>query len=492
MSQPPTAAPLTVVSVSAEVAPWSKVGGLADVASALPVALAERGHRVLGVAPRHAAYDDAWDTGLTARFGLFGQRHEVRFFHARVDGVDRVFVDHPAIRRGGVYGTDQGGYADNLLRFALLSRAALVAPALLPGFSLPTDGADTVFLAHDWHAGLVPLYLAARYRHHGLLSRARSILVVHNLAHQGRYAPGVLPGLDLEARWRSVLDMDGHVNVLKGGIAAADRVATVSPRYAHEITTPEHGFGLDPILRMRGPVPDGIRNGLDTRSWDPATDPHLPANFSADDLSGKAACKAALQQELGLPVDPTAPLVGCVGRLDAQKGIDVLLPVLPWLRDQGAQVVVLGSGSPLLQDALRRVNGDRVRVRIGFDGPLSRRITAASDLFVVPSRFEPCGLTQIQAMRYGAVPVVAGTGGLFDTVPPYDPVHQQGHGFRAWPGSAESLRHAFGDALYTWRHWPDSFAGLRDRGMRHDWSWNLPAAAWEQAMTAALDAPAWA
>ncbi|RME21690.1 MAG: glycogen synthase [Deltaproteobacteria bacterium] len=485
------AAPLTIISVSAEVAPWSKVGGLADVAAALPVALARRGHRVIGVAPRYAPYDIAWDTRRTARFGLFGAEHEVRCFHARIDGVDRVFIGHPALSRGGIYGDEHGVYGDNDLRFALLSRAAIEAVALL-GLSLPDDGADTIVLAHDWHAALATVYLAARYRHHGRLVRARSLLAIHNLAHQGVFSRDRFAGLDLEEHWWPTLDMGGDVNFLKAGIMAADRLVTVSPTYAAEIRRPEHGWGLDGLLRMRAPVLDGIRNGLDTEAWNPRTDPYLPAHYDLDDLSGKAACKAALQRELSLAEDPTVPLVVFIGRLDAQKGVDLLLSAVPWLRREGAQLVVLGTGDPGLEQRLREVGDDRIRPIIDFSSALAHRLTAAADVQVVPSRFEPCGLTQLQAMRYGAVPVVAATGGLVDTVQPYDPIADQGTGWHFRAGDADDLVRALGDALYTFRQWPEAFRGLVRRGMARDWSWAEPAAAWEARMRDALAVPPWA
>lgn len=484
------AAPLTIVSVSAEVAPWSKVGGLADVAASLPAALARRGHHVIGVAPRYREYDGAWDTRRTARFGLFGRLHEVSYFHTRVGEVDRIFVDHPVLRRGGIYGDQHGVYGDNLLRFALLSRAAMEAPYSV-GLEMPGDGQDTVFLAHDWHAALVPLYLSARYRAHGLRTRARSVLAIHNLAHQGIYGRGEYPGLDLEPRWWPAMEMGGNMNLLKAGIVSADRVATVSRRYAQEICAPDGGFGLDGILRMRAPVVQGITNGLDVQDWDPSTDTHLAARYQVSDLAGKAACKSALQAELGLVQDPAVPLVGFVGRLDWQKGVDLLLGALPWLREQGAQLVVLGSGDPNLEAALRRAEGPSVKAWIGFSSRLAHRFTAGCDLLVVPSRFEPCGLTQVQAMRYGTVPVVAATGGLVDTVQAYDPMAQTGTGWLFHPGSVDDLVLALGNALYTWRHWPDSFKAIARRGMAKEWSWDAPAAEYEAMMRIALATEAW-
>jgi len=481
--------PLRFISVSAEVTPWSKVGGLADVAQALPVALARRGHQVIAVTPRYRDYADAWDTRRTARFGLFGQVHEVRYFHAEIDGVHRIFIDHPVLARGGVYADENGVFGDNLLRFALLSRAAIEAPHHV-GLELPEEGRDTVLMAHDWHGALAAVYLAARYRHFGVLQRARSMLVIHNMAHQGVYAPDAFSGLDLERSWWPTMEMGGVLNLLKGGIMAADRVVTVSPRYADEIRSPEGGFGLDPLLRLRGPVVGGVVNGLDTQAWDPAHDPHLVAPYDAGNLAGKAACKAAIQAELGLPVDAGVPLVAFVGRLDAQKGLDLLLAVRDWLVSQGAQLAVLGSGDPRLEDAMRRAQGPTVRAHIGFSGPMAHRLTAGADILVVPSRFEPCGLTQVQAMRYGTVPVVAATGGLVDTVQPYEPFAQTGTGWLFAPGSAGDLARALGEALYTWRHWRDSFQDIARRGMARDASWDAPAAAYEAMARESLAWPA--
>jgi len=514
MSSPLVKPPLTIISVSAEVAPWSKVGGLAEVAAALPIALARRGHRVIGVAPGYHMGESALPLSAaadaTAQFDLFGDQHQVGYRCAQVDGVQRVFIDHPALGRGGVYGDAQGLFGDNLLRFTLLSRAALDAPRAL-GLDLGEQGADTVFLAHDWHAALVPVYLSAHYRCRGAMVRARSLLTIHNLAYQGQAARSVFADLGLDPRWLQTLEMGQDINLLKAGIVAADRVNTVSARYAQDICTVEAGCGLDGVLRMRGPVVDAITNGLDTDAWDPSTDAMLPARYTADDLAGKAACKAALQAELGLAVDPGVPLVGFIGRLDWQKGVDLLLQAVPALARMGAQLVVLGSGDPGLEQALRAATSPTVRPWIGFSARLAHVVTAACDLMVVPSRFEPCGLTQVQAMRYGTVPVVAATGGLIDTVAPFDPLsavpgpalaagpdgrsappRSAGSGWLFQPGSADDLVLALGNAIHVWRDWPDSFQAIMRRGMQADWSWDRPAAAYEELMRRALASNPWA
>lgn len=472
---------MNIVGVSAELAPWSKAGGLGEVAGALPIALAARGHRVMTVSGRYKAYEDAWNTGITASFYLFGQIHTVQYHHARVAGVDRVFVDHPAIQRGGVYGDDRGGYGDNAFRFALLCRAAIEAPRLIP-LDGTTYGEDVVFWANDWHGALLPVFLKALYRNVGLFTRAPVLLGLHNLAHQGTVTSDTFDGLDLSGRWYPALDMSGNMNTLKGGLVTAERIVTVSPSYAEEVRTAEGGWGLDGVLRARAGDLRGVLNGIDVADWDPAADRHLPAHFSADDLTGKAACKAALQRELGLPVRKDVPLLGFVGRLDHQKGVDLIKSMMPWLMSQNVQIVMLGSGSPQLESFLRdseRVWPHAARGWVGFSTPMAHKVVAASDILLMPSRFEPCGLSQLHALRYGTVPVVHATGGLKDTVEHYNPYRHTGTGWAFSSPTPEALAEATAYAIRTWRHYPDAFRGLQRRGMAVDVSWDRSAEAYE-------------
>ncbi len=480
---------MNIVAVSAEVAPWSKVGGLADVVDALPVALAARGHRVMTVSGRYKPYEDAWDTGLELNFHLFGEDHRLRVFHGKTRGVDRVFIDHPAIRRGGVYGDTGGSYADNQLRFALLCRAAIESARWLALDGEPY-GEDVAFWTNDWHGGLLPVYLRALYRNVGLFTRAPVLLGLHNLAHQGVFPASTADGLDLPRRWYPTLDMDGAVNTMKAGLVTAERVVTVSPTYAEEIRTPEGGWGLDGLLRARAADVRGVLNGIDTEDWDPATDRHIAAPFSVDDLSGKALCKAALQRELGLPVREDVPLLGFVGRLDPQKGMDLIRDAFHWLMAQGVQIVLLGSGSAALEGFLReieRVWPQQARGWVGFSTPVAHRIIAGSDLLLMPSRFEPCGLSQLHALRYGTPPVVRATGGLKDTVQPYDPSQESGNGWSFVDPSGEALAQALRWALITWRDYPGSFREIQRRGMTQDLSWDRAAAAYEALFQEAAD-----
>ncbi|GLC74455.1 hypothetical protein PLESTF_001514700 [Pleodorina starrii] len=519
--------PRDLVFVTAEAAPWSKTGGLGDVMGALPRALAARGHRVMVVSPRYLAastegrYAGLTDTGVRARLDLGrpggggggggGGVHEVGYFHTHRDGVDWVFVDHMSYHREGTpYGNEYGTYGDNLFRFSLLALAACEAPLLLHigGFrsgsppGLPYGQAVT-FIANDWHAGLVPVYVAAKYRRHGVYREARCVLALHNLAHQGAHPPHCFGSLGLPGEWYGALEWVQTpgagaggtagsperiptINVLKAALVTSDRLVTVSPAYAWEITAGEprsanttttnnnnntssgssgnaanvlapaaktaasapaavatgplgagavvaggasggggggrvedHGMGLGSLLRQRAAELAGIVNGIDTGEWDPRTDPYLPRNYHEGSLGGKGLCKAALQQSLGLPPDPAAPLLGFIGRLDYQKGPDLVLQALPKLVAAGCQVVLLGSGAADYEEAFRAAAASypaNVRAHVGFSVPLSHRILAAADILLMPSRFEPCGLNQLYAMRYGTVPVAHGTGGLRDTI----------------------------------------------------------------------------
>jgi starch synthase len=487
---------LQICSVSAEHAPWSKTGGLGDVAAALPPALAARGHRVLCVSPRYKPWPEAWDTGLRLRFPLFGAVQEVGLFHHQAHGVDLLFVDHPAICRGGIYGDDRGGYGDNLFRFALLCRAAIEAARRFPltanGGGPPlADAGPLRFLTHDWHAGLLPVYLRAHYQAHGLLRDARVVHVIHNLAHQGQFSFQDWWGLDLADRWAPTLDMGGVMNCMKAALVSADKVCAVSPSYAREITDPSQGFGLDGILRARGADLTGVVNGIDPLEWDPRADRHLPQTYGPEALGegprpgptgGKAATKAALQAELGLPVRADLPLLGFIGRLTGQKGIDLLEAVGPWLARQPAQLCLLGTGEPRYEAVFRELAARHPRAiaaRVGFDVGLAHRITGGSDILLMPSRFEPCGLNQLYALAYGTVPVVHATGGLRDTVRSFDPGADQGTGWAFSPADAGAFQQAITFALETWHRWPQSFRAMARRGMAEDHGWVASAAAYE-------------
>ncbi len=476
---------MNVVVVAAEVAPWSKTGGLGDVCGALPRALAARGHRVITVAPRYKEYPDAVDTGVSLRIFLFGHLHEARCFLAVRDGVHHVFIDHPSYRRPGIYGDASGTYGDNLFRFALLSRAAIEVPARV----LLSDGApmgeDVVFHVNDWHASLVPLYLESLYRPAGRFPGAGTVLGLHNVGHHGTFSAEQFDGLDVPPRWWPALDYSGNINSLKTGITLARKLVAVSPTYAREITS-GLGFGLDGLLAARGADLSGVLNGVDD-AWDPATDRHLAATYTADDLTGKATCKAALQRELGLPARPDVPLFGLIARLDHQKGVDLVAQAAPWLLAHDVQLVMLGSGASQLEAFFRESEHrwpNKARGWVGFNEGLAHRIEAGADMFLMPSRFEPCGLNQMYSMRYGTIPIVHATGGLADTVETFDPQNDRGTGWAFRRYDVEAFVEAIGWAMLTFRSYPQAWKGLQRRGMTRDWSWGRAAAEYERVYAA--------
>jgi starch synthase len=476
---------MKLVVVAAEVAPWSKTGGLGDVCGALPRALASRGHTVMTVAPRYKDYPDAWDTGVRVRIFLFGALHEVGYFQTVHDGVHHLFVDHVSFRRPGIYGDSHGTYADNLFRFALLSRAAIEAPARVPlaegpGAGVPM-GEDVVFHVNDWHTSLVPLYLEALYRPAGRFPGVGTVLGLHNVGHHGTFSAEEFVGLDVAPRWWPALDFGGNINALKTGIVLSRKLVAVSPTYAREITE-GLGFGLDGLLHARRHDLHGVLNGVDD-AWNPATDTHIAANFDVDDLGGKVECKAALQQELGLPVRPEVPLLGLIARLDHQKGIDLVAQAAPWLLQHDVQLVMLGSGASQWEAFFREAEArwpNKVRGWVGFNERLAHRIEAGADIFLMPSRFEPCGLNQMYSMRYGTIPVVHATGGLADTVETVDPSGARGTGWAFRQYSAEAFIEAIGWALLTYTRFPGAWREIQRRGMSRDFSWERAAAQYER------------
>jgi starch synthase len=357
-------------------------------------------------------------------------------------------------------------------------------------------------VANDWHAGLVPCYIAGKYRRNGVYKDARCITAIHNMSHQGVEPSAYYGNLGLPSDWWDPLswafpdwaaNRGPAINVLKGAIVAADRVVTVSQGYAWEITTNEGGWGLHGILQERQGKLNGITNGIDMNEWDPEHDVHAPAAYSVQDLSGKAACKAALQKELGFEVSPKTPLLGYIARLDFQKGPDVVLQAVPEMAQRGCQVVMLGSGVPEYEQQMRQMeqnHREHFRGWVGFSVPVAHRIIAGCDILLMPSRFEPCGLNQLYAMKYGAVPVAHATGGLKDTVLDFHPETQTGTGWTYDYCDAAGLMHATGLALHTLRNHPQDFEGLQKRGMERDSSWNGAAEQYEQIFEwALLDAP---
>ncbi|KAG0564735.1 hypothetical protein KC19_8G135300 [Ceratodon purpureus] len=496
---PPLAGPnvMNIVVVAAECAPWSKTGGLGDVVGALPKALARRGHRVMVVAPRYSNYAEAWETGVRRIYNVAGQDMEVGYFHSFRDGVDFVFVDNPIFHAfaDNIYG---GKREEVLHRMILLCKAAVEIPWHVPCGGVCYGDGNLVFIANDWHTALVPVYLQAYYRDNGYMNFARSVLVIHNMAHQGRgpladYHKLGLPGHYID-KFRLYDPQGGeHNNIFMAGLITAHRIVTVSHGYAWEVQTSEGGWGLDGVIRDHNWKLRGVVNGIDDKEWNPEQDVHLRSdgytnynNLTLD--SGKAQCKAALQRELGLPVRADVPLLGFIGRLDHQKGVDIIGQAMPWMMDQDIQVVMLGTGRKDYEDMLRHFEGchrDKVRGWVGFSVATAHRITAGVDILLMPSRFEPCGLNQLYAMRYGTVPVVHAVGGLKDTVSGFNPYNESGLGWTFDTLHVDAFIHALGNAMWTYRDFKNSWKGIQHRGMQQDLSWDHAAQQYEEVLLAA-------
>jgi starch synthase len=473
--------------------PLVKTGGLADVAGALPGALAREGVEVRTLLPGYPAVLARLEGAepVLELPDLFGG--PARVLAGEAAGLRLLAIEAPHLYRrpGSPYLAPDGAeWSDNALRFAGLAFvAAALGQGAVPGFQ------PDLLHAHDWQAGLTGAYL----RHGGGGDRHPPVVfTVHNLAFQGKFPPWLLPRLGLpEASFRpDGLEYYGTIGYLKAGLWYADRITTVSPTYAAEIQTPESGMGLDGLLRGRAGSVSGILNGLDEAVWDPSTDPLLPARFGADDVAGRAVNKAELQRRLGLREDPGAMLFGLVGRLAWQKGFDLVLDAAPMLAAEGAQLALLGAGEWELEARARaaaEAMPGRIGCTIGFSEELARLIYAGADCVIVPSRFEPCGLTQLCALRYGAPPIVARTGGLADTVIDTNEMALAagvGTGFQFIPISAPALEVALRRAIGLWRDAPAAWRRIQQNGMRADLGWRRSAARYAELFRATVAARA--
>lgn len=443
---------------------------------ALPRELAALGHDVRIVCP---AYGSVRAHGpRAARVEPLGvdvgaQAHWARTWETTLPGapVPVYLLEHDTFfARPEVYAGPWGSHADNGQRFAFLCRGALALCQQL-------DWIPDVVHGHDWTTGLLPVYLNTTLRHTPL-GRTASIFTIHNLEHQGYCDPGLLDFARIpREEFRSdSLESSGAVNLMKAGLYHSTKLTTVSPTYAEEIQTPAGGWGLDDVLRFRAADLIGVLNGIDTAAWNPATDKYLPRRYTPDTvLAGKAACKAALQARLGLSADPHVAVFGVVARFAQQKGLDLLAEALPHIVDRmHVQFAILGSGDPGLEHALRWVAGQfpgKVGAWIGYDNELSHLVQGGADCFVMPSRSEPCGLTQMYAMRYGNVPLARATGGLIDTIEQYVEGSGKGTGFLFQDATAPALYNTVGWACATYYDRPSEFQRLRQNGMAQDFSW---------------------
>jgi len=468
---------MRVVMLAPEVHPYAKTGGLADVLAALPAALNRIGVEVSVCLP-------AYRTALRA----LGPLPVILRLHApvssRMEPAEILAVPNAPVPtflvradrffdRDGLYGVGGRDYDDNAERFAFFCRAALE-------WLRHASPAPDILHMHDWQTALVPAFLRATADLYPALAAVRTVQTVHNLAYQGRFPSEEWHLLNLDPRHfvPDGLEFYGDINYLKAGLLFADAITTVSPRYAEEIQTPSFGSGLDGVLRMRADRLRGILNGVDDAVRNPASDPFVPAHYDQGDLRGKARCKAALQADLGLAVSPEPALLAVVSRLAEQKGLELLGAVLPGLlKTRAVQFVALGSGDARYEELLVGLAGQfpgRVGVRIGFDEPLAHRIEAGADVFLMPSRFEPCGLNQLYSLRYGTVPVVHATGGLDDTVVEFDARVGLGTGFKFTPYTEEAFLAALRRAIDTRRD-AATWQRLVTNGMSQDFSWQRAA-----------------
>ncbi|HET7221106.1 MAG TPA: glycogen synthase GlgA [Vicinamibacterales bacterium] len=462
--------------VTPEAHPFAKTGGLAEVTAALSDALAHIGHAVTLVLPRYRGVSLDGAERLQTRIRL-GDRLQPVTFHEKevVKGKTVVLVDVPELfDREALYGTAAGDFADNPWRFAVFSRAALEYPRL-------KQWRPSIIHAHDWQAGLVPVYQKMELSNDPFVGGVPAVFTLHNLAFQGIFPAATIPSIGLPYDVLHVQGMEywGSISYLKGGINFSEKITTVSPGYAKEIVAPELGFGLDGVLTRRADDLVGILNGIDTTRWTPRGDTFLPASFSADDLAGKRTAKRALLESVGLPSTDEAlarPVIGVISRLTDQKGFDLIAAASDDLFALDATWVMLGSGEKRFEDAWRALaagNPDRISTTIGFDERLAHLIEAGADMFLMPSRFEPCGLNQMYSLRYGTVPIVRATGGLDDTVEDVD-MSAAGTGFKFRDYAPAALVGAVRRALAAFRN-PAVWAAIQRRGMQQDHSWDASA-----------------
>ena len=461
--------------VASEALPFAKTGGLADVIGSLPRALARLGHTVDVVMPRYRGITAGEPAGdITVHLGPQEVRGTV--YEEGGEGVRLLFLRHDAyFDRDYIYGTGGHDYPDNPERFAFLARAALRWGS--------TQAPYDIVHAHDWQGGLVPLLLMREFVDAPALRRARSVFTIHNIAYQGQYDSSWLPRLGLGWDLFSIdaLEYWGRISLLKAGISFGRTITTVSPRYAREIQTPEYGFGLDGMLRYRGEDVFGILNGIDYDRWDPARDRNLPRPYGASNVEeGKAAAKRAVLEAYGFPLTLEAtqrPLVAMISRMVDQKGHDLLAVIADELPRLDATFVLMGEGERRYEDmwlGLAARHPDRIGVRVGYKEGFAHLVHGGADLFLMPSRFEPCGLSQMYAQRYGTVPVVRATGGLFDTVRNLDERTGEGTGFSFEDYSAQAL---LGTLRWALSIYPQrtTWGALQAAGMRQDFSWDQAA-----------------
>jgi starch synthase len=464
-----------IVFAASECAPWARTGGLGDVVSALPKTLAKLGHRVSVFLPYYRqvakAVPDATVVlpSVTIPFPTYSRF--VRILNGGLlDGVQNYFVDCPELYdRESFYGTPSGDYSDNAERFGLLSRTVIEASKIL--------GIPDVFHVHDWQTAILAVLLRYTYYFDPMLRHVPVVLTIHDVAYQGWFPPQTIEKLLLP--WDiftfDKLERDNTLDFLKGGIVYADAVTTVSRKYAQEIQTAEFGNGLEDTLRKRNDLV-GILYGVDYSEWDPATDPHIAAHYSADKLAGKKECRRDLLHAVGLEgVGDNTAVIGIVSRFSTQKGFDLIVEIMDRLVEEDMVLVILGKGEEYYERVLVEManrHPSKVRVHVNFDTVMAHKIEAGSDIFLMPSRYQPAGLNQIHSLRYGTIPVVRATGGLDDTID--EQPLGGGNGFKFWGYSSSALMEALQRALGAFRN-KEEWTQMMQRGMAQNFSWDAPA-----------------
>ena len=471
---------LKILFLSPEAVPFAKTGGLADVAGSLPAALKRMGIDIRSVLPFYRTVSEGnfeirpLLDDLEVPLGTALLKAKVLETRTK-DDVPFYLVDREDLyHRPNLYGNPMGDYYDNMERFAFFAHAALRLVETL-GFK------PDVVHCHDWQTGLVPALLKGPYKNNTGLAGISSVFTIHNIGYQGVFQEEklVITGLP-RAEFFSIdgLEFWGNISLLKAGIVYSDAITTVSPKYAQEVQTLEYGMGMEGVLQSRRSSLYGILNGIDYSLWDPMHDRHIPSSYSPQKMAGKGGCKEALIKEMGLDKSlRSRPLLGVISRLDGQKGFDLLVELLEDILALDVGLVVLGSGAESIQTAIEETaerHPGRVGLFIGFNDPLAHRIMAGADIFVIPSRYEPCGLTQMYALRYGTVPVVRATGGLEDTIIQFDPKTKKGNGFKFGPFNSKAFLKAIREAVDCFQV-PKTWNKLMLNGMSEDFSWDRSA-----------------
>ncbi|MDP3587867.1 MAG: glycogen/starch synthase [Sulfuricurvum sp.] len=468
---------LNILIAASEIVPFAKTGGLADVAGALPKALRALGHDVRLVMPRYYLVDrekyglKRMEGSLGVPMGVMGELW-AGVYEGLLPQTDIpvYFIDYEEyFGRSDLYDTNGEGFADNDNRFIFFSRAVMQ-------LSKKLHFHPDVIHANDWHTAAIPVMLNTLYKHDRDFAHTGTLLTIHNLQHQGKFYKGVMDVLAIG--WEHFYDLEdnGSVNLLKGGIIHVDAVSTVSRKYAQEICTEEFGWGLEGLIGKYSYKLHGILNGVDYDEWSPAIDPFIPKHFDVEDMSGKVLCKRALQETFHLPQRPEVPLIGLVGRLAEQKGIALLSSSIHKLLEMDIQIVMLGAGEKWAESFFSHIAAiypDKFSCFIGYRNDLAHQIEAASDLFLMPSLFEPCGLNQIYSLRYGTLPIVRATGGLDDTIENYQNDSSNGTGFKFYDATTDALINTVGWAVHTWYNDPNGFRQMQHNAMSRRFDWDV-------------------